>query len=362
MMGRGRVVVGLSGGVDSAAAAYLLQKQGYEVLGVTMCVLGRENREAQERMVFDARAVARALDIQHETVDFSEIFRRKVEDYFTEEYLRGRTPNPCLMCNRYVKWEAVFGYAEGVGAQWMATGHYARIKRMPNGRYAVCNPVTAKKDQTYVLSRLTQEQLSHTLMPLGDYTKEQVRALAAEAGIPVAEKKDSQEICFIPDHDYAAFIARRRPEAVRGEGNFVTPDGRVLGTHKGLIHYTVGQRKGLGIALGERMFVERLRPETNEVVLVPDDHVYRGDLLCEDVNFMGIAPMRVGEVRRLTGRIRYAHRGVPATVTMLKDGRLKADFEEPVRAVTPGQAAVFYDGEYLACGGIITDPADEDVL
>lgn len=352
-MGREKAVVGLSGGVDSAVAAYLLQKQGYEVLGVTMCVLGEENKDAEERMVSDARGVAKALGIRHETVDFTEIFRERVADYFAEEYLRGRTPNPCLMCNRYVKWEAVLGYAKSVGAEWMATGHYARIERRDNGRYAVRGSVTAEKDQTYVLSRLTQEQLARTLMPVGSYTKEQVRALAKEAGIPVAEKKDSQEICFIPDHDYAAFIARRRPEAVRGEGNFVTPDGRVLGRHKGLIHYTIGQRKGLGIALGERMFVERIIPETNEVVLVPDDAVYCDSLLCGDVSFMGIEPMRAGEVRRLTGKIRYAHRGASVTVTMLENGCLEAKFEQPVRAVTPGQAAVFYDGEYLACGGII---------
>lgn len=352
-MDREKAVVGLSGGVDSAVAAYLLQKQGVEVLGVTMCVLGEENKDVEERMVSDAREVAKALGIRHETVDFTELFRERVADYFAEEYLRGRTPNPCLMCNRHVKWEAVLGYAKSVGAEWMATGHYARVERRDNGRYAVRGSVTAEKDQTYVLSRLTQEQLARTLMPVGGYTKEQVRALAKEAGIPVAEKKDSQEICFIPDHDYAAFIARRRPEAVRGEGNFVTPDGRVLGRHKGLIHYTIGQRKGLGIALGERMFVERIIPETNEVVLVPDDAVYCDSLLCGDVSFMGIEPMREGEVRRLTGKIRYAHRGAPVTVTMLENGCLEAKFEQPVRAVTPGQAAVFYDGEYLACSGII---------
>lgn len=352
-MSREKAVVGLSGGVDSAVAAYLLQRQGYEVLGVTMRVLGEENKEVEERMVFDARAVAEALGIRHETVDFTEIFNKRVKEYFAEEYLHGRTPNPCLMCNRYVKWEAVLSYAKSVGAEWMATGHYARIEQLENGRYAVRNSVTAGKDQTYVLSRLTQEQLAHTLMPVGAYTKEQVRAFAKEAGIPVADKKDSQEICFIPDHDYAAFVARTRPEAVQREGNFVTPDGRVLGRHKGLIHYTIGQRKGLGIALGERMFVERLKTATNEVVLVPDDAVYQNDLLCRDVSFMGIEPMREGEKRRLTGKIRYAHAGAPATVTMLDGGCLRAEFEQPVRAVTPGQAAVFYDGEYLACGGII---------
>lgn len=354
-MNRERVVVGLSGGVDSAAAAYLLKKQGYEVTGVTMCVLGEENRGAQEQMLSDAAAVAEALGIRHETVDFTKSFREKVEEYFAREYLSGRTPNPCLMCNRYVKWEAVLGFAKSVGAGWMATGHYARIERLSNGRYAVRNSVTAEKDQTYVLARLTQEQLAHTLMPLGTYTKEQVRELAKEAGIPVAQKKDSQEICFIPDHDYAAFIARRRPEDMCSEGNFVTPDGVVLGRHRGLVHYTVGQRKSLGIALGQRMFVKCLRPETNEVVLVPDDAVYSHVLVCKDISFMGIMPMQAGEKRRLTGRIRYGHKGAAAAVTMMADGCLKAEFEQPVRAVTPGQAAVFYDGEYLACSGIISD-------
>lgn len=353
-MSRQRVVVGLSGGVDSAAAAYLLQRQGYEVTGVTMCVLGEENRAAQERMISDAAAVAEALGIRHETVDFTKRFREKVEEYFAEEYLRGRTPNPCLMCNRYVKWEAVLGFAKSIEAEWMATGHYARIERMANGRYAVRNSVTAEKDQTYVLARLSQEQLAHTMMPLGAYTKEQVRALAAEAGIPVAQKKDSQEICFIPDHDYAAFIACKRPKAMCSEGDFVTPEGVVLGRHRGLIHYTVGQRKGLGIALGERMFVKCLRPETNEVVLVPDDAVYSASLVCTDISFMGITPMQAGEKRRLTGRIRYGHRGAPVNVTMAEDGCLRAEFDQPVRAVTPGQAAVFYDGEYLACSGIIS--------
>ena len=352
-MSREKVVVVLSGGVDTADAAYLLQKQGYEVTGVTMCVLGEENRAVQESMISDAKTVAEALGIRYETVDFTDVFRKEVEDYFAEEYLRGRTPNPCLMCNRYVKWEAVLGFAKSVGASWMATGHYARIERLANGRYAVRNSVTAGKDQTYVLARLTQEQLAHTLMPVGAYTKEQVRALAKEAGIPVAEKKDSQEICFIPDHDHAAFIARRRPEAMCSEGNFVTPEGVVLGKHRGLVHYTVGQRKGLGIALGERMFVKCLRPETNEVVLVPDDAVYGADFACTDINFMGMTPMQAGERHRLTGRIRYGHSGAPAMVTMLENNCLHAEFEQPVRAVTPGQAAVFYDGEYLACSGII---------
>lgn len=348
-----KAVIGLSGGVDSAAAAYLLKKQGYEVAGVTMRVLGKENRETEEKMAADAEKVAQTLGISHETVDFTEVFHEKVIRCFTEEYLRGRTPNPCVLCNRYVKWEALWSYARKIGADFLATGHYARIKRLANGRYTVWNSAAADKDQTYVLFGLTQEQLARTLMPVGDYTKQQIREMAGRAGIPVAEKKDSQEICFIPDHDYAAFIERMRPESVKGEGNFVTPDGKVLGKHKGLIRYTVGQRKGLGIAFGEPVFVKELRPDSNEVVLAGAEELYRDSLVCDRINFMGIGPMEPGQSMRVTGKIRYAHRGTPAVITMLKDGGLRADFDEPVRAVTPGQAAVFYDGEYLACGGFI---------
>lgn len=352
-MERKKAVVGLSGGVDSAVTAYLLKKQGYEVMGVTMCVLGGENRKIEEQMIEDAGAVARALGISYEAVDFTQRFQEKVVTYFVEEYLHARTPNPCVMCNRHVKWAALQDYAGRIGADFVATGHYARIERLANGRYTLKNSVTAKKDQTYVLFCLTQEQLAHTLMPLGDYDKEQVRRIAKDAGIPVAEKKDSQEICFIPDHDYAAFIMRRCPENDVREGNFVTPDGRTIGTHKGLIHYTVGQRKGLGVAFGEPMFVKKLCPQSNEVVLGKAEEMFQDSLLCDSVNFMGAEPLKPGETLRVTGKIRYAHRGTPATVTMLDDGCLRADFDTPVRAVTPGQAAVFYDGEYLACGGII---------
>lgn len=352
-MGRKKAVVGLSGGVDSAVTAYLLKEQGYEVMGVTMCALGGENRKIEEHMIKDAGAVAGALGISYEAVDFTRRFQEKVVAYFVEEYLHARTPNPCVMCNRHVKWAALLDYAGRIGADFVATGHYARIERLANGRYTLKNSVTAKKDQTYVLFCLTQEQLAHTLMPLGDYDKEQVRRIAKDAGISVAEKKDSQEICFIPDHDYAAFIMRRCPGNAVREGNFVTPDGKTLGKHKGLIHYTVGQRKGLGMAFGEPMFVKKLCPESNEVVLGKAEEMFQDSLVCDSINFMGAEPLKPGETLRLTGKIRYAHRGTPATVTMLEDGCLRADFDEPVRAVTPGQAAVFYDGEYLACGGII---------
>lgn len=364
-----KVVVGLSGGVDSSVAAYLLKKQGYEVLGVTMCVLPKEHSEIENAMVRDAEAVAKQLGIAYEAVDYREQFQTYVIDYFASEYKLGRTPNPCVMCNRYVKWEAILTYGEKHGADLIATGHYARIGRLPNGRFSVCNSVTAQKDQTYVLFQLTQEQLLRTLMPVGDYTKEEIRAIAREAGIPVAAKKDSQEICFIPDHDYAGFIGRKQ-DAGRQQlaadaqnvpenngcdcpGNFVTKDGQILGQHEGIIHYTIGQRKGLGIAFGKPMFVTQIRPETNEVVIGEHEDLMARELYCDHVNFMALEEPKPGESFETIGKIRYAHQGTPAKITMLEDGRLKAEFAQPVRAVTPGQAAVFYIGEYIACGGII---------
>lgn len=371
-----KVVVGLSGGVDSSVAAYLLKKQGYDVLGVTMCVLPKEHKALEEAMVRDARAVAERIGIPYEAVDFREPFQKHVMDYFVAEYKLGRTPNPCVMCNRYVKWEAILAYGREHGADYIATGHYARIEKLPGGRYSVRNSVTAKKDQTYVLFQLTQEQLARTLMPVGGYTKEEIRRIAEEAGIPVADKKDSQEICFIPDNDYAGFIERQqvgaqgqqacgdargagcgagdcRNEAWNRPGNFVSPDGQILGQHKGIIHYTVGQRKGLGIAFGKPMFVMQIKPETGEVVIGENEDLMVTELVCDHVNFMAIPDLQPGESADVVGKIRYAHQGTAARITMQEDGRLKAEFVEPVRAVTPGQAAVFYTGEYIACGGMI---------
>lgn len=383
-----KVVVGLSGGVDSSVAAYLLKKQGYEVLGVTMCVLPKEHKELEDAMVRDAKAVAEKIGIAYEAIDMRAHFKEQIMDYFVEEYKKGRTPNPCVMCNRYVKWEAILSYGREHGADYIATGHYARIERLPNGRYSVRNSVTAKKDQTYVLFQLTQEQLAKTLMPVGGYTKEEIRRIAEEAGIPVADKKDSQEICFIPDKDYVGFIERQHleaqaacgqgqqacapeqqaceaecsggcsTEAFQNEGwnqpgNFVTPNGEVLGQHKGIIHYTIGQRKGLGIAFGKPMFVTQIRPETNEVVIGENEDLMVTELICDHVNFMAIPALQPAESVDVLGKIRYAHQGTPVRITMLSDRRLKAEFAEPVRAVTPGQAAVFYAGEYIACGGMI---------
>ena len=247
-----KVVVGMSGGVDSSVAAYLLKEQGYDVIGVTMQIWQDEDEFVQEESggccglsaVDDARRVADRLGIPYYVMNFKQEFKKNVMDYFTAEYLKGRTPNPCIACNRYVKWEALLNRSLAIGADYIATGHYARIEQLSNGRYAIKNSVTAVKDQTYALYNLTQEQLSHTLMPVGAYHKDEIRKIAEEIGLMVAHKKDSQEICFISDNDYAGFIDRECGDQVPPPGNFVLTDGTVVGKHKGITHYTIGQRKG----------------------------------------------------------------------------------------------------------------------
>ena len=287
-----KVVVGMSGGVDSSVAALLLKEQGYEVIGVTMQIWQDEAEETREEnggccglsAVDDARRVAEKLDIPYYVMNFKKEFRKYVMDYFTAEYLKGRTPNPCIACNRYVKWESLLTKSLGLGADYIATGHYARIEQLPNKRYAIRNSVTAAKDQTYALYNLTQKQLAHTLMPVGAYPKDEIRRIAREAGLPVAHKKDSQEICFIPDHDYAAFIERECTDSVPGPGNFVSVTGEILGKHKGITHYTVGQRKGLNLSMGHPVFVTRINPETNEVIIGENEDVFSRTLTCSGLN------------------------------------------------------------------------------
>lgn len=353
-----KVVVGMSGGVDSSVAAYLLKEQGYDVIGVTMQIWQDEERVVEEEnggccglsAVDDARRVAAALDIPYYVMNFKKEFKENVIDYFIDEYLHGRTPNPCIACNRYVKWESLLKRSMDIGADYIATGHYARIEQLPNGRYSLKRSATLAKDQTYALYNLTQDQLARTLMPVGEYSKDEVREMAEKINLRVANKPDSQDICFVPDGDYAGFIEKTLDTELP-TGNFVTLDGKVLGRHKGITHYTVGQRKGLGLALGYPAFVIEIRPETNEVVIGTNEDSMSNYVRANKLNFMSIPDLK--EPMHVFAKIRYNHKGAWCTIEKTGEDEVLCTFEEPQRAITPGQAVVFYDGDYVLGGGTI---------
>ncbi|MGA2587297.1 MAG: tRNA 2-thiouridine(34) synthase MnmA [Candidatus Aminicenantales bacterium] len=357
---KGVVGVAMSGGVDSSVAAALLKGQGYDVIGVTMNLfsLPREACRSENlrsccgwKAQEDANRVAIALGIPHFVVDFRPEFEASVIADFCREYRRGRTPNPCIRCNRFIKFGLLLERVKALGADFVATGHYAIGGVDPaSGRRLLRKGIDAAKDQSYFLYPLMQAELTRTLFPVGEYTKEQIRGLAAEYNLPVAEKAESQEICFIPDDDYPRFLKERWPDAFRS-GPIVDTRGKKIGTHGGIAHFTIGQRRGLGIAAPHPLYVVAIDVGKNTIVAGKNEDLYRRGLEASDVNWIsGEGP---AEPRAARARIRYKHVEAPATITPRDSGKVLVEFEKTQRAITPGQAVVFYDGDIVLGGGII---------
>ena len=351
-----KALIAMSGGVDSSVAAALMLKKGFDCMGCTMRLY--ENDMIGEDLfgtccslkdTQDARAVCEKLGIEYNIYHYEAEFTKNVIEPFVCSYERGETPNPCIRCNKYLKFDILYEKAKALGYDNIVTGHYARIRER-DGHFYLLKAVDPRKDQSYVLYDLTEEQLSHTYFPLGEMTKDEAREIAAEYGFVNKDKKDSQDICFVPDGDYAAMIKRYRNKEYP-KGDFVDLQGNVLGTHEGIINYTIGQRRGLGIPADRRLYVKRLDTENNRVILADDEDLFDKEVMVREFNWItGDAP---SEPIGCQAKIRYRHKEQPATATIFADGKARIVFDEPQRAITPGQSAVLYDGEIVLGGGII---------
>lgn len=354
-----KVIVAMSGGVDSSVTAALLLEEGYEVIGITMRLMGPDEEGNRERnccgleAVEEARQVAEMLEIPHYVLDFEDEFEKEVVEYFCREYSRGRTPNPCILCNQKLKFGKLLEKAKGLGIDLVASGHYARVTYdNARGRYLLKKGVDRVKDQSYVLFNLTQEQLGHILLPLGGLEKKEVRERAKELGLKVHDRPDSQEICFISDGDYGSFLRKRMPEIME-PGPIIDREGKVLGQHKGIHLFTIGQRRGLRIAAGKPLYVISINREKRTIIVGGDEDIYRSELIAADVNW--IAMDRLIRPISVKAKIRYRHSPAEATLIPLWGGEVKVRFSSSQKAITPGQAVVFYKGEEVIGGGWIKD-------
>ena len=341
----------MSGGVDSSVAAYVLKNMGYEVIGVTLSLYREDAVTGQTDDERDASEVCKAIGIEHIVVNRRSVFEEKVIKSFISDYENGLTPNPCVVCNKAVKFEEMLKVADSIGADFVATGHYSKVEKAEDGRFILKRPADKLKDQTYMLYRLTQSQLSRILMPLADFTKEQIRNIAEKIGLSVANRPDSQDICFVPDGDYASFIKKYTGKSYE-EGDYISVQGEVLGRHKGMIHYTVGQRKGLGIALGKPAYVTEKNAQNNTVTLTDDEALlFKKQVFLKDLHFIPFD--KIIEPIEVTAKLRYRHKEAKAILSMTGENEAVLDFYEPQRAAASGQAAAFYDGDILVGGGTI---------
>lgn len=361
---KNRVIVGMSGGVDSSVAAALLVEQGYDVIGITIKTykyedvggnVGNDSSCCSLDGINDARRICLDLGIPHYVVDFTETFKKQIIDYFVDDYIAGRTPNPCVKCNRHIKWEEMLKKADSLGAYWIATGHYAKIHfNEANQRYILSRGNDANKDQSYALWGLTQQSLSRTLFPLADKTKPESRADGERLNLGIEKKGESYEICFIPDNDYKRFLKDMKPELEHqvADGEIIL-DGKKIGTHSGYPFYTIGQRKGLGIAHPEPLYVLEVLEETNTVVVGTEDKLYHNALIADSVNLIAYSEEDFTDKRKFTVKIRYKDKGDTGLCFLNTDGDLEIHFEQPRSAITPGQSVVLYDGDVVVGGGII---------